>query len=349
MKTYFLTAMMCVAAVLVSGQDIHFSQFSEMPLLRNPALAGVFDGSYRVQAIYRNQWVTVSPQPYQTTAAGIEYKLKESCDGVDDAAPTTWVVGLQFLKDVAGASNFTRNEVAVSFTGRKRINDNLRVASGFFGGYVTGGFDAYKLSWGDQYVNYQYSPNNPTAQPFGNKGKNYFDVGLGVMLTNASSDKSWQWYCGAAAYHINKPVISYGEDYTMPVRFSINASSASYLGENDNLLIFTGDAILQKNQREYLFGAYYKINGFGWDNFASGNKQGFSITPGIIYRAQDALILALKLEWNHITVGVSFDVNVIASNISEASGGYGAYEGLIKYRGTLSDMGRCGGYECPFQ
>ena len=32
-----------------SAQDIHFSQFFETPLLRNPALAGIFTGDIRLQ------------------------------------------------------------------------------------------------------------------------------------------------------------------------------------------------------------------------------------------------------------------------------------------------------------
>ena len=49
------------------AQDIHFSQFSETPLLRNPALAGIFSGDLRIQAVYRNQWNSVTV-PYQTSS-----------------------------------------------------------------------------------------------------------------------------------------------------------------------------------------------------------------------------------------------------------------------------------------
>ena len=36
-------------------QDINYSQFYELPLLRNPALAGIFNGNVRFTAGYRNQ------------------------------------------------------------------------------------------------------------------------------------------------------------------------------------------------------------------------------------------------------------------------------------------------------
>ncbi len=53
------------ASLQVQSQDIHFSQFFEAPLLRNPALAGLFTGDLRIQAVYRTQWQSVSV-PYQT-------------------------------------------------------------------------------------------------------------------------------------------------------------------------------------------------------------------------------------------------------------------------------------------
>jgi hypothetical protein len=47
-------------ARLTQGQDLHFSQFYEFPLLRNPALAGIFNGNFRFTGAYRNQWQSVT-------------------------------------------------------------------------------------------------------------------------------------------------------------------------------------------------------------------------------------------------------------------------------------------------
>ena len=61
MKTAILPILFLLTFVMLfqqkaETQDIHFSQFSETPLLRNPALAGIFSGDVRVQAVFRNQW-----------------------------------------------------------------------------------------------------------------------------------------------------------------------------------------------------------------------------------------------------------------------------------------------------
>ena len=57
-----------------SAQDLHFSQFFEAPLLRNPSLAGIFAGDFRAQMVYRNQWASVTT-PYQTASLNSEYKF----------------------------------------------------------------------------------------------------------------------------------------------------------------------------------------------------------------------------------------------------------------------------------
>jgi hypothetical protein len=79
MKTAIIQIIFIIASVFLfqeqsAAQDIHFSQFSETPLLRNPALAGIFSGDVRVQGVFRNQWNSVTV-PYQTSSLNAEYKL----------------------------------------------------------------------------------------------------------------------------------------------------------------------------------------------------------------------------------------------------------------------------------
>ena len=77
------------------SQDIHFSQFFEAPLLRNPSLAGIFSGDIRVQGVYRDQWNSVT-NAYRTGSLNAEYKMPI---GKGDDFMTT---GVQVLYDKAG-------------------------------------------------------------------------------------------------------------------------------------------------------------------------------------------------------------------------------------------------------
>ena len=86
------------------SQDIHFSQFFETPLLRNPALAGIFSGDLRIQGVYRNQWNSVTV-PYQTASLNGEYKLPV---GKSDDFLT---LGGEILYDKAGTVALTATHI----------------------------------------------------------------------------------------------------------------------------------------------------------------------------------------------------------------------------------------------
>src|SRR5918993_628848 len=77
------------------SQDIHFSQFFEAPLWRNPSLAGIFTGDVRVQAVYRDQWNSVT-NAYKTGSLNAEYKLPVG------KSEDFLTLGLQMLYDRAG-------------------------------------------------------------------------------------------------------------------------------------------------------------------------------------------------------------------------------------------------------
>jgi hypothetical protein len=90
---------------IMKGQDIHFSQFYEFPLLRNPALAGIFNGNYRLTAAYRNQWQSVTV-PYRTMAASAECKMLRGL-----ATGDFITTGIQVTNDVAGDAKLQRTQL----------------------------------------------------------------------------------------------------------------------------------------------------------------------------------------------------------------------------------------------
>ena len=79
----------CVISIIsgisvISGQDIHFSQFNNTPLIINPALTGVFNGNHRVFLNYKDQWRSIGA-PYKTYAISYDVVLfKEKWKNSDD-------------------------------------------------------------------------------------------------------------------------------------------------------------------------------------------------------------------------------------------------------------------------
>src|SRR5687768_17400330 len=98
MKRVYNILLMLSACFSLQAQDINFSQFYELPLLRNPALAGFYNGDIRVTTGFRSQWGSVSV-PYQTSALGVETKF-----GLGEASNDYLSVGVQVTNDLAGDS-----------------------------------------------------------------------------------------------------------------------------------------------------------------------------------------------------------------------------------------------------
>src|SRR5882757_3207500 len=98
---YCLLIFLLFLQIIAKAQDIHFSQFFETPLLRNPALAGIFTGDFRIQMVYRDQWRSVT-DGYKTGSLNGEYKLPVG------KADDFLTFGGQFLFDRAGTASLTQ-------------------------------------------------------------------------------------------------------------------------------------------------------------------------------------------------------------------------------------------------
>src|SRR6187397_2827461 len=103
-KNIFTLLFVLLLAHASPAQDIHFSQFFEAPLWRNPSLAGIYTGDIRVQAVYRDQWNSVTTA-YRTGSLNGEYKMHV---GKGDDFMTA---GLQLLFDRAGTIGWTSTHV----------------------------------------------------------------------------------------------------------------------------------------------------------------------------------------------------------------------------------------------
>ena len=82
-KKYFsLLAGFILASCSVFAQaDVHYSQFYETSMLRNPALTGVFEDDYKLGVYYRNQWSSIT-NPYNTMlfSAETHFSISERSD-----------------------------------------------------------------------------------------------------------------------------------------------------------------------------------------------------------------------------------------------------------------------------
>src|SRR5579883_2000020 len=92
-----------IQATKINAQDIHFSQFYEIAILRNPALTGIFSGDYKAGVNYRTQWSNIAT-PFQTALASAESRLRVNTNDYLS-------YGISATYDRAGTINFNSLQV----------------------------------------------------------------------------------------------------------------------------------------------------------------------------------------------------------------------------------------------
>src|ERR1700733_8268805 len=137
----------------VKSQDMHFSQFFEAPLLRNPSLAGLFTGDIRMQMVYRDQWNSIT-NAYKTGSFNVEYKMPV---GKGDDFLTT---GLEVLYDKAGTAGLTTTNILPALNYHKSLSGNKTtyLSFGFMGGLVQKSIDRSKITTNAQYDGTAFNP-----------------------------------------------------------------------------------------------------------------------------------------------------------------------------------------------
>ncbi len=199
-KSIIVLAFVCFFQNKGIAQDIHFSQFSETPLLRNPALAGIFSGDVRVQGVFRSQWSSVTV-PFQTSSLNAEYKLPV---GHGDDFLT---IGGAILYDKAGTISLTSTSVLPVLNYHKSLSEerNMYLSAGFSAGMVQRKFDPSKMTTNSQYNGTTGDPTLATGENLEANNFLYFDGSAGLSFNSqVGSNPDDNLYFGVAYHHFNK-------------------------------------------------------------------------------------------------------------------------------------------------
>lgn len=310
-----------VFGICLEAQDLHMSQFYETPLLRNPALAGIFEGDFRVQAVYRDQWNSVT-KGYRTGSLNGEYKMPV---GKGDDFVT---LGMQLFYDRAGTVSFTQTKVLPALNYHKSLSNqkNTYLSLGFMGGWVQHSIDISKITTNSTYEGMGINEDitDPTYS--------YLDGSVGMSFNSVLNNKPENnYYIGAAYHHFNRPQNSFYRNKNIELNPKWVFSGGLKLGVNDyTYLTFLGDHSRQGSFKETVFGAMY-----GLKIGAYPDEPDYAVHFGTFIRWNDALIPVVKLDYSPFSFSFSYDANI--SKLKPSSHGRGGFEVAITWMGKLPD------------
>ncbi|GAA4463109.1 hypothetical protein GCM10023093_10840 [Nemorincola caseinilytica] len=298
--------------------DIHYSQFYENALLRNPALTGIFTGDYKLGFDYRSQWAQVS-KPYSTVMLSGETRILVNRELYDYLS-----FGLAIDHDKAGSIDFATTRVYPAISYNKSLEDKYYsyLSVGLTCGYVGTSLNQSRMTTANQYVGGEFNSGNSTGESVSYRRQSDYDLGAGVSL-NSSLDQNgaFNYYLGASVYHINTPSqdLAATEPVNLNMKWQFNAGFHSSFSEQFGVTVHS-NVSYQAPSTEYVFGGFLT-----WRSVPVGLPSVFALNFGAFYRYTDgqgdAFIPMVRVDYKDVSVGFTHDAtrSALASSIPGTS------------------------------
>jgi type IX secretion system PorP/SprF family membrane protein len=202
-----LGLLLCVChCFILSAQDEHFSQFYAIPMHMNPALTGAYEGTYRMNLVYRSQWGNTFNTPYRTIAAGgdtrIPIKIQKRSTG-DHIG-----IGLFFINDEVSEFQASANKLSAYGAYHKKLG---KKNTSFIGAGIKLGIIQRNINYGN--LNFQDQFNQvdgfdlPSNELFPPNNFGRIDVSTGINYSIQLPKSTY--YVGVGYHHITNPTFSY--------------------------------------------------------------------------------------------------------------------------------------------
>lgn len=321
-----------LAAVQVEGQDLHFSQYFNAPLLVNPANTGFNpDYDYRIGGNYRDQWANLGT-PYKTMGIWGDARI------LQNRFENGWMgIGGAILKDVAGSGNLTSTGAYASLAYHQMIGYNSLLSGGFSVGYVAKQIDITKLSFDNQWNGKFFDVNIPSNEPFAYSQVGYVDLQVGLNYAYFASDNVYV-NAGVSMMHVNRPKESFFD-----ASISNNQIERRYTAFGNASIKIQNLWIVNPNIYVSKMGASWEtVLGLNANRDLSGD--GYQqLIVGLYYRNNDALIPMIGYQVNDLKCTFNYDATI--STLGNLNGTRGAYEISIVKSGVFTNS--TSGIKCP--
>src|SRR3954468_13469584 len=279
--TYVITLILCFNLQKAHAQDLHFSQYFNNPLLVNPANTGFApDVDWRAGVSYRNQYSSLTANPYKTMSAWGDAQL------FNNRFDNGWVgIGGALLRDMAGAGNLTSTKAFGSIAYHQLLGLSSLLSAGFNIGYISKRIDVTKLTFDNQWNGKFFDITIPSNENFAYSQIGYFDLQAGLNYAFFPTENLYL-NAGFSAAHINRPTESFFSqqplvDQRLEVRYTGFANAAIKI---DDQWIINPNAYVSK-----MGNAWEVVGGLNANYNLSGDGE-MQLIGGLYYRYKDAAI-----------------------------------------------------------
>jgi type IX secretion system PorP/SprF family membrane protein len=290
--------LLVVASLPLGGQDVHFSQFHNAPLMQNPALSGAFEADQRFGVNYRRQWFAV-PVPYETIAGTYDQKLSKPWLGAN------WLgLGGSFLYDQAGDGQLSWLQLSLHGAFNVQVSEEQSFSLGMQARFGQRAVEPGQFFFGDQFTDNTFDPTSPSAEAFLNNSAGFFSLAAGANWFFAAAESRTRAWVGLAGAHLNRPSIAFLDQGKAELPLLMNFSFmgvAQFSPEMD--FIFNILAQSQGPYREGLANAGVRYH----LSQVKGKETALQLSGG--YRLGDATILYLDVFYGNWQFGLSYDIN----------------------------------------
>jgi type IX secretion system PorP/SprF family membrane protein len=327
-KIILLHVLLGMLSLQAWGQDLHFSQYYNAPMLVNPANTGFNpDFDFRAGVNYRSQWASVG-SPYKTMSAWGDVKL------LGNRIENGWVgLGGMLWKDQAGSGSLTGTTGLISLAYHQMLGYNSLLSGGFSVGYTQKRIDVTKLTFDNQWNGVFFDAKIPSLEPFATNQVSYVDLQAGINYAYFASE-NFYFNTGVSVMHINTPRETFfdasvsnneiSRRYNVFLNASVKVADTWIL--NPNIYVS-----MVGNSKEILAG----INA----NRDLGDNGARQFIMGVYYRNNDAIIPLFGYQINDLKMTFNYDATI--SSLSKSNLTRGAYEISIVKSGLFpSSQGR---------
>jgi type IX secretion system PorP/SprF family membrane protein len=299
------------------GQDIHFSQFNGSLLNLTPGFTGLFNGDFRVGAIYRSQWQAV-PVPYSTFSMNGEARIKPK-QLVKDMVG----VGLVFNSDKAGDSRYGTTQLYAngSYIFLGKPDSTLLFTLGMNLGWCQVGFDYDKMTFDSQFDGVNYNKTTASGENFDWTKYNYADVNLGTGIQYILDNKH-RFTVGLGFHHLTSPVITYQGNKLSKLDFKLT-NYLSYSTPINQKVDVIAEALISKQAKNYEIIPHSSLK------YYFNKDDNKAVLAGLCLRARDAVVFRFGYTHKTLQSGIAYDINT--SKFTAATNRRGAFEIFVNY------------------